>query len=345
VEQQHRLLGQIWELNADVVIADVGPDPADELVDLFELGALRLFVATADPRSVRRAYAFFKDEVAREIEHVAGGTCEADALLTALAAASAVPMSELMKQAAAKPNIREALEQSLGAFGGRMVGNQVRTPDDTDLLHAASRLIAEYLGIAVPVLGGVELSTQLNAARLTGRPLLLGSGIDRNVRLFHSIAEQLLMDTEEAEAARCVARPRIAAEAMGVSVGRLRPDAESDGEDADADAALPAPLGSYMRRHPRHPVDWLAIYRSESGREVPVRIFELSISGASIDSLPGIDVGDRGCLVFAQVANQPQMPVTVLATRRPLGRAGLRFEGSAEVCALLARLAAAVRGG
>jgi hypothetical protein len=95
----------------------------------------------------------------------------------------------------------------------------------------------------------------------------------------------------------------------------------------------------YMRRHPRHPVDWHAQFRSVSGREAPVRVFEVSCTGASIEAMPGLDVGDHGRLIFSQLAGQPEVGVTVMDARRPLGRAGLRFEGDASVCERLAALA------
>jgi MinD-like ATPase involved in chromosome partitioning or flagellar assembly len=333
VEQQHRLLNQIWELDADVVIADVGTDADEvEFVDFFELGALRLVVSAADPRSIRRAYNCFKEPVVREIEHVVGGTAEGARLLAALASPDARPMNELLGALANKPNARAALEQALSAFGGRLVGNRARNSDEADLIHAASRLIAEYLGIAVPVLGVVESSVQVDATRISGRPLLLGSGIDRNVRLFHSMAEQLLMDAMETEAPRCVARPPLP---PGMAISASSPLSE----DADG-PPLPASLGSYMRRHPRHPVDWHALFRSASGRETPVRVFEVSLSGASIEALPGLDVGDHGRLVFPQIADRPRVAVTVLDARRPLGRAGLRFDDSKSSEAVRTRLAA-----
>jgi MinD-like ATPase involved in chromosome partitioning or flagellar assembly len=339
VEQQHRLLNQIWELDADIVIADVGSDAnEEEFVDFFELGALRLVVSAGDPRSIRRAYNCFKEPVVREIEHVVGGTAEGALLLAALASPDARPMTQLLGSLANKPNARAALEQALSAFGGRLVGNKVRNSDETDLIHAASRLIADYLGIAVPVLGVVESSLQVGATRVSGRPLLLGSGIDRNVRLFHSMAEQLLIDAMETEAPRCVARPPLPPGITSSASSALSGDADGP--------PLPASLGVYMRRHPRHPVDWHALFRSDSGREIPVRVFEVSLSGASIEALPGLDVGDHGRLVFVQIANQPEVAATVLDARRPLGRAGLRFDDaqiSDTVCARLAALAAGVQ--
>jgi flagellar biosynthesis protein FlhG len=363
-EQQHHLLQQIWELDADVVIADVGTRPGDELVDLFALGALRVVVAAPDARSIRRAYNLFKAEIVREIDHVAGGTPEGARLVAALSEQPPRMMSELLESLGARPQVRAALEQALAAFGGRLIGNRARNSEEADLMHASSRLIADYLGVAVPVLGIVEASDQIGAAGVSGRPLLLGTGIDQNVRLFHSMAEQLLMDAADAEAPRCVSRPAAIVDRTGGAPPRRAPargdpdrkvaagsggdgdgNGESAGEDDEEDGApLPVPLGAYMRRHPRHPVDWYALYVSVAGRETPVRVFEVSQVGASIESLPGFDVGETGRLIFSQIAGQPAVSVTVVDARRPLHRAGLRFEEAAgeDVGARLAAWAAAL---
>jgi hypothetical protein len=82
---------------------------------------------------------------------------------------------------------------------------------------------------------------------------------------------------------------------------------------------------------------------SAARRETPVRIFEVSQSGASIEALPGLLVGDRGTLVLTQIAGQPRIQVTVMDVRRPLGRAGLRFDDSEDLGARLALLACGIR--
>jgi MinD-like ATPase involved in chromosome partitioning or flagellar assembly len=334
-QQQHRLMEQIWELDADVIIGDVGSTSATEVVDLFALGALRVVVSAADPRSIRRTYNLFKEHVIREIEHVAGGTPEGALLLAGLAHPFPAPMRELLDSTAGKPNIREAIGLALSQFGGRLIGNRVRSSDESDLMHAASRLMTDYLGISIPLLGSVEVSHTLGTTRFPGRPLLLGSGIDRNVRLFHEMAEQLLGDEVTADAARCF----------------LRPDSDYDNircasppptryEDYDG-SPLPASLGLYMRRHPRFAVDWHGRFTSDTGRVTPVRIFELSRSGASISKVFEIGAGDRGILTFEQLDGQPHLAVAVVDARRPFGRVGLSFEGDDETAVEVAAIACA----
>jgi MinD-like ATPase involved in chromosome partitioning or flagellar assembly len=328
-EEQHRLLERIWELDADVVIADVGAGgAANDLSDLEAAGALALVVCAPDPPSIRSAYGLFRRAVIRGIEHVAGGTPEGAALVAGVAGPTAPPMRELLDLASARPNLREAIAGSLSAFCGRLVGNLTRGPEEVDTLYAVSRLIQEFLGITVPVLGVVRASAEVQAGS-AGKPLLLGSGIDRNVTEFHTMAEQLLVDEPEVEMARCRAAPLPVAGA---------PELPETGEEA----ALPAPLAAYMRRHPRHPVDWIARFRSDGGRSTAVRVFEVSAVGASIQTLPGLDAGDRGELTFSQLAGQPSVRVTVSDVRPRLGRAGLQIDGPAETAMSIAAIAAAL---
>ena len=376
-ERQHRLLEQIWELEADVVIADFGTAPGSELVDLFALGAIRLVVTGPDARSIRCGYNVLKGQVLREIEQVAAGTAEGASLVAALSEPPARPMKELLATLDGDPKLRAAIVGALAGFSARLVGNRVRDPPEADRMHAMSRLIAEYLGASVPVLGVLEASPQLETSHTSGRLLLSGPGIDRNVRSFHAMAEQLLMEPLDTDAPRCVAAPapepalapasgprpdqRLGVGpdpslAVSLSLARLPPvaviatRAEGDGDagdgGGDADGPeLPAPLAIYMRGHPRHPVDWHAQFRSNRGRETPVRVFEVSRTGASIETMPWLDVGDHGFLTFSQIAGQPRVAVTVTDGRRPLGRAGLRFDDAGEICEHLASLAAAVSSG
>lgn len=336
-DQQHRLLQQIWELDADVVIADVAADSDDELVDFFALGALRIVVSPPDARSLRSVYSYFRAEVVRELEHVAGGGEAVDALLASLGEPTPRPLPELLGLLDGRPEVRAVFDQALAGFGARLIGNRVHDAKEADILHAMSRLIADYLGVSIPVLGVLDASDHLGGQPGSLTPLLLGTGIDRNVRALHAMAEQLLLDVNEAEAPHCVPGARAKAiEPRCCVPGRPARD------DGGGGAPLPVALGTYMRRFPRHPVDWHARYVSEAGRDVEVRVFEVSEGGASIEAISGLDLGEKGRLIFTQLDGQPELAVTVMDARRPMGRAGLRFEGTPELAARVAELARAV---
>src|SRR3569623_1146081 len=171
-EQQHRLLEQVWALDADVV------------------------VASPDNRSIRSAYSYFRSEVIRELDHVAGGTAEAAALVAQLTQPTPRAMRDILDTLDGSPALRNVIRQALDSFGGRLIGNRIHGPTQADLLHAASRLLADYLGVSVPLLGVMSARETAGAAT----PLLMGNGIDRNVRAVHAMAELLMIDINELEA-------------------------------------------------------------------------------------------------------------------------------------------------
>lgn len=341
-EQQHRLLQQVWDLDADIVIADVPASSEEELVDLFALGALRVVVASPDNRSVRSAYNYFRAEVIREIEHVASGTAEAAAVVAELQHPTPRAMREILTTLDGNPDLRGVIQQSLQSFAGRLIGNRIHGPTQADLLHAASRLLGDYLGVSVPLLGVVSASDQMeshpDSSAAAHAPLLLGNGIDRNVRAVHAMAELLMIDINESEAPHCVPGTRAATAEISP---RCCVPGRAAGDDPADDPPLPMPLGAYMRRTPRYPVDWHAHYVSDTGRELDVRVVDVSQGGASIEAIPNFDLGTHGLLTFTQLEGQPQLTVTVVDARRPMGRAGLRFEGPRATAQRVARLARA----
>jgi flagellar biosynthesis protein FlhG len=337
--EQHRLLDQVWELAGNVVIADLGNGPADEIADLGAVGAIRLSVQAPDPRSVRQGYGLFRRELLRAIVDRVGGTTEGAMVAACLKDPAPPRMNELLALATGQPEMRAALEQAAAAVSGRIIGNRARNPDEADLFFAASRMLSDYLGLTIPVLGILDASDQLEACD-SRRPLLLGPGIDRNVRLFHTMAEQLLSDAETAARVPAELDAPTAAPAQAPASPCL--DARTAcfrGGDED-DPPLPAPLSAFLRSHPRFPVDWLATFRSDAGRITAVRVYEVSMVGACMETLPELAAGDRGSLTFHQLGGEPTVRIIVQGVRPLLGRAGVRIEDPSEVGAAIAAAAA-----
>lgn len=335
--QQLHLLQQIWELDADVIIADVASSDEAPAFDLVALGAHRIVVSLSDAPAIGSVYAFLRREVSREIERAARGDVEGGPLVAAALArlnSGAPPsMRELLDPFGARPDLQTRVAHALVPLGSWLIGNRARGPDEADLMHAASRLFADYLGLVTPVLGIVGASHHLAATSGSRRPLLLGAGIDRNVRVFHAMAEQLLVEPAVRIATGTT-------QAIAPATQAWSGETVPPGERSDGDSPLPAPLGAYMRRFPRHAVDWHARYVSHRGRDVDVRVFEISEGGASIEAIPGFDLGLGGQLTFTQIEGQPTLNVTVMDARRPMGRAGVRFDDGAELATRLTAIAA-----
>jgi hypothetical protein len=174
-------------------------------------------------------------------------------------------------------------------------------------------MVEVHLGLHLPVLGCLLSDDRLAESSRQRRPLLAMPSVDQNVRTFHQIAEHLMSDEM----------------AMSPACDLVQPTSS-----AFADGTLPAPLEMYMRRHPRHSVNWMATLMTDGG-PMPVRVIDVSVAGAALEILPGVAVGQRATLVLDQLPGPPVVEVVVQNIKPTLSRAGVAFVTDSDVPALL----------
>jgi hypothetical protein len=190
----------------------------------------------------------------------------------------------------------------LASFSGGLVGNGIEEPEDEETFHAFARLAREHLGIPLSVIGCLQTSERVAQSIVARQPLIARRGIDDNVRQFHHMAEAIMND----EGAATRACPL-------------------DGEPIDVPAApLPATIGSYKRKNPRYPVDWAATLELPTG-VTAVRVRDLSLSGAAVETPTRLEVGDVGVLHFDQMNGIPAIAVVVKNVVAASNRIGLGF--------------------
>jgi flagellar biosynthesis protein FlhG len=158
-ERRRDLIRQLYELDGDVVIVDVGTSNREDILDFFSVGAVRLLVSGPDRAALEATFAFLE-----------GATRRAAARYGAEAA--------------------RALER----FRGRLIGNLTPALQGVETFHAFSRLVRQHLELSLPVLGCLRDSERITDSISAGRPLLAGRGLDENVRAFHGMAELLMME-------------------------------------------------------------------------------------------------------------------------------------------------------
>jgi flagellar biosynthesis protein FlhG len=227
-----------------------------------------------------------------------------------------------LKGAALRAEARygESARETLARFRGRLVGNNTRTPEEAESFHAFSRLVRDHLGIPLPVLGCLRGSDRIAQSVVAQRPLLARRGLDENVRAFHSMAEALMSE--------------------GI-VSNDACDLEVDTPVDVAQGPLPVDLRTYVRQHPRYPVDWAARLVIE-GRPTEVRVLDVSFTGAAIEVFSDLHGGDRGQLCFDQLQGQPSLEVVVRNVVPQGRRVGVSFEAPGEVSSRLVAAASAL---
>ncbi len=150
------VLDGLRQLDADVVIVDVGDAQRDDLWNFFAGGADRLLVSTGDRAALEATYAF-------------------------------------LNEAALRARRRHGADAAavLARFAGGLVGN---VAEDAEPFHAFARLVREQLGIPLTALGCLRQSARIVQSIAAKKPLCSRRGIDAEVHAFHQIAELMLAE-------------------------------------------------------------------------------------------------------------------------------------------------------
>jgi flagellar biosynthesis protein FlhG len=288
-EQRLALVEQLERLDGDVIVVDVGAGNRDDLLDHFSVRALRVLVSGPEADAIETSFAFLKS-----------ATLRAEALYG------------------------DGARAALARFRGRLVGNNMRSPEEAESFHAFSRLVREHLGIPLPVLGCLRGSDRIAQSVASQRPLLARRGLDENVRAFHGMAEALMMEG-------------VVSDDVCDLAAAAPPDV--------ARAPLPVELDTYVRRNPRYPVDWAARLVLEGGVSTEVRVLDVSFTGAAVEVFRTLRAGDRGVLTFGQLRGQPGLVVTVKNVVPTVRRIGVSFDEPGEISQRLVAAASALAGG
>ncbi|HVR62728.1 MAG TPA: P-loop NTPase [Polyangia bacterium] len=323
--EKQRIMKKIRALDADVVVVDVGAGVSYNVLDFFELGSQRLLVVTPQVTSIQTAYSFLKGAVLRTLRHHAEKTDEIELLEPAITSRENEKVSTLLGRLREQhPAFGEAIFQILTRFNAQIVGNQVFEENQTGIFHAVARMISDFLGINVPILGYVGVSRRVRESVNQRRPMLLGGQKDENAKIFREMAENLLMEDvalddiliDEDDGASAAPAPEAARAAPAVSTA---PAPAGDAAPAPGEGKLQPEYTPYARKHLRHTIDWKATARAASG-ETAVRLLEISAGGLAFESAARFEIGDPITVVFDHLPDRPSATLTV-ARRIPRGYA------------------------
>lgn len=314
--QKAQLVREICALPADVVIIDVGAGVSFNVIDLFDLGELRLAVLSPQLPSMQNAYAFLKGAAFRELHRVAQTSAQAALIEESPEAGQPMRrMKDLLDRAAKEdPELCGRLRAALAGFGARLVGNQIFDLKEKGAVFAISRMLSDFLSIEAPVLGCLRSTRALHDSVRLRRPFLLEATNEESASVLREIAKALLRENVEAlraarEALRAV---EVAAPAAA--------DADSPGGE------LGEVLDSYQRSQARVRVQCEATLVFAGGA-VPVQVLDISEGGALVGIERPPPVEARAVLVVSSIPERPSLPCLVRRTSPDEKRAGVQFVG------------------
>lgn len=191
------------------------------------------------------------------------------------------------------------LRDQLTRFDVRLVGNQVNETQDIGTFRGVGRMVRDFLGVPLPLLGFLSNRREVHDSVNRRTPFMLLSPHDDNARAVRAIAEALMKDLPDP--------------GPWTSSKQL-PMAGVDRDD----------VTQSLRRHPRVNVDWVAAVE-RGGKILSVRVLDVSAGGVGVLCRHPLADGDRYNVIF----NHPRLKLTVPAlvrnTEPDSGRVGLVF--------------------
>ena len=291
--QKLKLVRQLLKLEADAVIIDVGAGISFNVIDLFNAADCRLLVITPQLTSVQNAYGFLKAAVFRIARQIASRAGRDSAFQ---GAGETQKLPEIVQSIRAEDReTADALDQMLATFGAQVIGNQVFDSTQRNTFYALSRMVRDFLGTSLPLLGALRASRFIHDSVNQRRPFALDSRADENGRILGDIAGRLL---HEDPGPLRAARQRL--EARGAAAEAREDLAEAEGPEPEP---LPSALNAYSRVPPRYPVAWKAEVDLGDSR-LSVRVEDVSLAGARLSGAAGLAVDQRCELLFEDFAGR-----------------------------------------
>jgi flagellar biosynthesis protein FlhG len=207
--EKRRILDALESADADVVVVDVGAGTSYDVIDFFTVADQRLVVALPELTSLHNAYAFLK-AAAHRVLAAAADTAERRAAYRQLAAPKETERLEQRLSAleALDASYAADVRRQLGAFGARLIGNQVVTQKDRATFGAVTRMYRDFLGLEVPVVGWLRFNRKVTESVNERRPLIVRDPSDDCARTLERIAGELLgEDVVQLRRARQPPRP------------------------------------------------------------------------------------------------------------------------------------------
>jgi flagellar biosynthesis protein FlhG len=319
-----RLIRHVRDLDADVVVVDVGAGVSFNVLDLFDIGDLRVTVMLPQLTSVENGYAFLKGAVYRELRRIAAQRKQADLIDDSQEARESTrTVAQLLARLRQDDaDLAAALEDGLGRFGARIVGNQVFEAKEANVLFAISRMARDFLGLEAPVLGILRASRKVHDSIGSSRPFLLDETGEESALAVRRIARALLQEQ--------VAQLRGQREALEQDEAEEAPAART--EEA---GPLPATLARYERAYERRAVDCQGVLVF-AGASVNVRVRDISYGGALVELDRPPVPGARAVLVFTELEGRPSVPCAVRHSSDEQRRAGVEFRIAQQAAQALA---------
>ena len=187
--KKKRLIRHLRQMEADIMIVDVGAGTGYHALDFFLLADLHLVVATPDPTSVLDLYRFMKlAAIRRVLSNFVGN----DPINTALAERDFASVEEIVLASGKTNDAAQAIaRQALESFRPLLVLNRMTTRSKVNTLQL-QKLLRDYVGGELVLLGEIPDDRSVERSVRTYLPVVESTPDSPAGQAFLRIAGQLM---------------------------------------------------------------------------------------------------------------------------------------------------------
>jgi MinD-like ATPase involved in chromosome partitioning or flagellar assembly len=196
---RERLMAAFFELDADVLMIDLGAGTQENTLDLFNLAGEGLIVTGTEPTAIQNAYAFIKAALFRALLLEFRGEPDASALVERAVLARGPERIESVERLLtvlneSSPAWAERAAARISGMHLRLVVNQATPRDARRVLGAVGVVCQRYLGLHLPLLGALPADATVVQAVHRMAPVLLEDPDGPFALSVDALVETLLTD-------------------------------------------------------------------------------------------------------------------------------------------------------
>jgi len=194
--QKTRLLSRISQVDADIILLDIGAGISFNIVDFFLLAEQGILVVIPEPSSIENAYRFLKMSFYRHLWRSLKASPARKVVEEAMDQKNQVGIRTPFDLLEAVERIDAAsgrfLKEKALEFRPRLLVNQVRYPEDERLGHSMSAVCRKHLGIDIDSIGAVGFDESVWRANRKKRPFMLDFPDSAAGRSLEQVARAIL---------------------------------------------------------------------------------------------------------------------------------------------------------
>ncbi len=194
-EKKIQLINQIFNLQADVILVDIGAGTTNNVVDLFNISKRGILVSNPEPNAVQDAYFFLKNVFYRRIKLFCKENAPFKDMLTdyfGYMGANKLEIPKLQMYLNSKnPVLKAKFDRFLTDFRPRLIMNKVHFASQMEESERLVNMVSSFMNIYLDHLGDVKFDTDLIEFADGIRPYMCDNPNNKITKSLFSIFKKL----------------------------------------------------------------------------------------------------------------------------------------------------------